>query len=167
MVSRTKTPWVLQVDGDEIYPLDTAITMRQMADVAADEVRYVFVKHRDFGEEGLWTLNEGNYTARLLRTEGLVYSGVYPGKNKILYKDVPLNMKRDRRDVAYLPEKYFYFHTTNLRRSPKDGDALNRGVKWHKELGTQAGFYPGPFPEVFGKSVKYSPFNHLLKERDK
>jgi len=129
----TKTDWLWMVDGDEIYPKDTAqeIVNHLQSNLAGIVVR----RHDCLGDifhyqsnesVGAYTLagRTGHYNLRLIncRLKGLHLSGSYPNEGFCDGEHHPL--------VEYPADRFYvtdnpYIHTTYLSRSSLGGNLGN------------------------------------------
>lgn len=163
MVERTKTPWIMILDGDEVW------TKRAMEEVLAEinkntaesliapfylcvgDVRHSFVGEAKFAILG----KKGNYTIRFVKnTKGLSWLGEY-GKDSIF--DSEGNVFFNKENSLFLKNKFW--HLTHLRRSSLQFDYSSGKIRENKVIPTYfllGKTIPETIPEVFQKNSKVS-----------
>lgn len=175
-LKRTKTEWLLILDGDEIWPNKTAqelISVIKKADRSVygavirawNAVGDIYHYHPE-STKYHWPFAPKNYfgwaNLRLIRTSipNLSISGDYPLEAYIDDKGTPIQ-NHGSKHLVFLKNRYF--HTTYLVRSESrniDKGVLNRAKKGKLEFGIA---FPKNFqyPEVFYQrrpSIVFSPW---------
>jgi glycosyltransferase involved in cell wall biosynthesis len=160
-LKRTKTDWVLILDGDEIWPQESIKALKQAIDRTSDEKEAVVVRYWDCLGDIYHFLAAGLKAKYPYAPEGKIgwmtiraYKKAIPGLHCVGpygregYEDEnsqPIQARGKER-LIFL-DKY-YLHTTFLPRSSKDKKVMQRGPKRRFELGKA---FPKDFayPEVF------------------
>lgn len=164
MLERTKSDWVLVLDGDEIWPKKSIVQLIKEIKNASNKIQSFCVRPINFvgdsrfihpetfsgqtphGPKGL----KGFFSTRVFRRHipGLHIAGPY-GKESF-YDENNITLRERKEHVKYLPNVY-YWHMSYLPRSSsraKDKQVMMRKKKRKYEIST-----PRPnwieIPEVF------------------
>lgn len=180
MLESTGCDWILIVDGDEIWPRDACIQMQQL--ISANKFDYLIsrfynlvgdIYHYQPASAGRYHIGNqtGHITIRVIKraTSGLHFDLPYGAEGLFNSAGIPLQNAAGLNSAQIETP---YFHATHLRRSPNDGEVMQRENKLKFELGLRfpqkfdypAAFYlPAPLEVVspwISRSAVYT-FNAL------
>lgn len=127
-IRKTRTPWFLLLDGDEVWPRDSIASLKQRLGKLGEERIGVAVRnfvcvgdiyHRLPEKYGQYELlgQKGHLNIRAFRKEsGYHWQGVYPLE---VYCDKKGRAINEQNEKLYFVDKY-YWHLSFLKRSAKD-----------------------------------------------
>lgn len=167
-IKQSKTPWIWLVDGDEIYPEQTArevlMAIKKSLSIIAVR-RYDLlgdVYHRQSEEVGEYQLygEKGHLVSRLFnlnKLKNLQVIGDYPNEE---YFDGNLSTLKIPKKEVYITKNYL-FHTMYLQRSSLGKNifgTINRS-KYKIEIGTKV---PIPPPKILSMPapLELNPLKH-------
>ncbi len=128
MMEKTKTPWFLLLDGDEVWPKETIVEAKEMTERAAPDKMALVLRTRNcvgdiyhyLPEEvgGYQILNmKGHFNIRLYRrTDDYQWQGIYPLEAYVDKSGQAVNYQKEK--LLFL-DKYIW-HLTHLNRSRFD-----------------------------------------------
>lgn len=159
MLAETKSDWLLMLDGDEIWPLDSIRATLDFINTSGPNYKYLIhtyynlvgdVYHYQEKVAGKYKIGpySGHITVRFINLKRLpkLHFALPHGQQGIFDSDNVLI--QDRRPFLGHFLDLPYLHTTHLPRSSKDSDVMKRSFKRKFDLGLpfSRGFiYPVPF----------------------
>lgn len=141
MIAKTKTPFFLLVDGDEVWPKRSLVKLLETIETLPEEKLGIVTRTRNCAGDAFHYLPEetgkyelagqkGHLALHLYRkVPGISIEGDYPLEH-VTYQGSILNTQEGK--LLFLP--VWYLHATHLSRSTSTGEVLGR-----RRMKTEAG----------------------------
>jgi len=152
MISMTKTPFFIVVDGDEVYDTESMQFIIKELEGLSKDVYRIELCRLNF-VKNFYFVARKQFIGRIYRTDKIVFLGDYPFEEPFVKGNLSVHAKNFSTRFS---DKIRCFHFCLLERSSKDKD-VKLGRSWRK---TPFPVFPyfGKLPEIFGKQRKINIF---------